>query len=166
MGWYPCLQLHRQPSSPKTLFYHLQRIYLQLLPELAKETVQLREPEMRSKANCFLGSQLTFSPPFTPTSKGIQYWQFLGLLRASVYILGCFFCSSPLPGQDSAFLGFLVQLPFIHLFFQLLRSYCCCLLSIPFILHQYDFLLLFEWNFRRLMLGIQPCIFHQLSHGL
>lgn len=109
VGWCPCLHLH--------LLSHLQGLDLHLLPELAKETVHLRELEMRCEANCFLDSQLTFYPLFIPMSKGTQCGQFLGLWGASMYTLGCSFGFSPL-GQESAFLHLLgCRKPFIHLFF-------------------------------------------------
>ena len=108
VGWYSCLHLH--------LLNHLQGIDLHLLPEVAKETIHLRELEMRSEAKGFLDSQLTFYPLFIPMSKGTQCWQVLGLWGASMCTLGCSFGFSPL-GQESAFLHILAQLPFIHLFF-------------------------------------------------
>ena len=108
VGWYSCLHLH--------LLNHLQGIDLHLLPEVAKETIHLRELEMRSEAKGFLDSQLTFYPLFIPMSKGTQCWQVLGLWGASMCTLGCSFGFSPL-GQESVFLHILAQLPFIHLFF-------------------------------------------------
>lgn len=123
---------------------------------------------MRSKANCISERLSTNLLPHLHLYFQRHWCCHFLILWGLQCLVELLWSSSPLSDQYSAFLDLLAQLSLIHLSFHILNSCCYCLLSHS--LHPLSVclfkisLLSFRWSFRkeqRLMLGVQPAIFHQ-----